>query len=112
MEIYLKFHHGVVEKAMYMADGETDVRLCGSCVADMAVGKSGRELLKLTVSDIMNRLGKNGQEAEKCATHALAALQKAAADHCRGGDRQVVSGNYTQLFISAGGYSPHLQYDN
>ncbi|WP_163337250.1 iron-sulfur cluster assembly scaffold protein [Desulfopila sp. IMCC35008] len=114
MEIYLKFHHGVVERATYMTDGETDVRLCGSCVANMAIGKSSSELLKITVSDIINRLGKNGLEVEKCAIHALAALHKAAAVHSGSGDRTIVARKSmkSSLFISAGGHSPHLQYDN
>lgn len=114
IEIYLKFHHGVVEKATYMTDGETDVRFCGSCVANMAIGKSSSELLKITVSDIMNRLGKNGVGIEKCAIHALMALHQAAEVHSRGADRTIVARKSVRsaLFISAGGHSPHLQYDN
>lgn len=110
MEIYLKFRKGTVEKATYMTDGEHYVRLCGSCVADLATGKSGSQILKLTAGDVLNRLGRQGLEVERCALLALSALHKAASSYCidTGNSAEPTVSAGKQLFISVGNF----RYDN
>ena len=115
MEIYLKFRNGHVEQASYVTDGENEARICGSFVASLAIGKSGKELLDLRLVDVLNRLGFYGSSIEKCALLALSALQKAVEEHSRRSlqTTDVPKKQRTSTcYISAGKSSPHLQYTN
>ncbi len=114
MEIYLKFRNDYIEEATYVTDADAGARMCGSCATELAIGKTCSQIMKLSIKDVLQRVGRSGTDAEKCALFALSALQKAVKDYRpqNGGapseKKTVESVNY---FI-AGYNSYHLKYSN
>ncbi len=114
MEIYLKFRNEYVEGASYLTDADAQVRHCGSCATELAIGKTCSQIMKLSVGDVLKRVGRSGNEAEKCALFALSSLHKAVREHRHRKHGLVAGRNDVDIasFIAAGNNSPHLQYSN
>lgn len=114
MEIYLKFRNEYVEEASYLTDADAQARFCGSCATELAIGKTCLQIMRLTVADVLKRVGRSGKDAEGYALFALSALQKAVRDYRSGKQDMTLNKTYTKnaRFIAAGKNSPHLQYSN
>ena len=80
MEIYLMFKVYRVEQASYITDGCGSSNVCGSFAAEMCHGKMPEELLDMSHTDILNRLGNLPKEEEHCAYLAARTVQEAAHD--------------------------------
>ncbi|MBW2621532.1 MAG: iron-sulfur cluster assembly scaffold protein [Deltaproteobacteria bacterium] len=80
MEIYLKFHNGLVEKALFETDGCGSSQACGACAVEMAFGKNPDEVAEVTGETISHRLGGLPEESEHCAFLAAETLQAALED--------------------------------
>jgi NifU-like protein involved in Fe-S cluster formation len=78
MEMYLKFYNGQVCRASYLTDGDGLTCLCGSSGAELAIGKTARELMELKATDVVKRIGRSGEGIEQRAMLAVEALHKAA----------------------------------
>lgn len=114
MEIYLKFRNNYVEEATYLTDADARVRFCASCVTDLAIGKTCSQIMKLSISDVLKRVGRSGMDAEKCVLFALSTLQKAAREYRLSKYGEVIGKSDAEAanFIVAGTNSPHLQHSN
>lgn len=114
MEIYLKFKDDRVEKASYVTDGEGAARLCGSSAADLSMGKSCSEIMKLTPADVLQRAGRKNSREEKCAVFALTALHKAARQYLflKKGLTAETDVTSNTRFLPMGKVSAHLNFDN
>jgi len=77
IEIFLKFNNGTVWKASFKTDGCGTSAVCGSFAAEMAMGKTPDELLKITGEKILEVLGEFPKEDEHCAYLAAESLQEA-----------------------------------
>ncbi|MFV0436688.1 MAG: iron-sulfur cluster assembly scaffold protein [Desulfopila sp.] len=77
MEVYLKFVGNRVDGASYVSDGCSLTCLCGSCLADMAIGKTPVELLRIGVTDLLKRVQRSGEGIEGWALLTVEALHKA-----------------------------------
>ena len=114
MEFYLKFRRDYVEEAKYLTDADDRARLCGSCATELAIGKTCSQIMKLSVTDVLQRAGRSDTDAEKCALFALSALQKACREYFlkKYGTDVSKSDAETAKFVVAGNSSPHMQYSN
>ena len=114
MEIYLKFRNGYVEEATYLTDADAHVRLCGACAAGLAIGKTCSQIMNISITDVLQRVGRSGVNVEKCALFALSALQKAVREYrfskCDPVPNMTIAA--TKRVIVAGNNSAHLQYSN
>lgn len=114
MEIYLKFRNDYVEEATYLTDADARARICGACATELARGKTCSQIMRISIADVLQRVGRSGQEGEKCALFALTALQKAVQEYkfrsCGSVPKKTVA--QTMNFIVAGNNSPHLNYSN
>lgn len=81
MEIYLKFDNNRVQRAKYLTDGDSAASMCGSCVTEMAIGKTVREMMNLRACDVIKRIGRNGSGIEQCALLAIEGLHKALENY-------------------------------
>jgi nitrogen fixation protein NifU and related proteins len=81
MGISLKFSDNRVERAAYQTNGCASSALCGSFTAELAIGRTPAELLKLTASDVLEAIGHFPREDRHCATLAVKALQHAVKEY-------------------------------
>jgi nitrogen fixation NifU-like protein len=81
MEIYLKFHEGLVEKALFETDGCGSSQACGACAVEMAAGKDPDEVAEITGEFIKQSVGGLPEESEHCAFLAAETLQAALEDY-------------------------------
>lgn len=114
MEIYLKFSGSRVDRAKYVSDGGGLSCLCGSCTADMAIGKTTTELLQIKPSDVLKRVQRNGEGVEKQALLAVEALRKAVenywvATHGRGALQKA---NRKPRFVAVGRGTSYMQHSH
>ena len=114
MEMYLKFYKGRVERASYISDGGGVSCLCGSCGADLAIGKTTNELLRLKPSDLLQRVQRSGEGVEKQALLAVEAIHKAVekywvSKHGSGGPSLQ---RRQPRFVAVGRSTSHMQYSH
>jgi len=114
MEMYLKFCDSRVEKARYVSDGDSISCLFGSCTADMAIGKTISEILRIKPSDVVKRVQRSGEGVEKHALLAVEALHKAAenywiAKHGNGALQKLKS---KPRFVAVGRGTSYMQYSH
>lgn len=81
IEIYLKFDGERVRDASFVTDGCGSITACGSCVVEMAIGKTHDEILDVTPDAIMGKLGGFPEEEAHCANLAAETLQAALHSH-------------------------------
>ena len=113
MELYLKFRDNRVADASYITDGSSSSCLCGSCTAELAIGKTTEELLEIQASEVINRVGRSGGGIEKCALLAVTALHQAVENHwLKKGNRISKTKFRKTRFIAVGKGSSHMQYSN
>jgi|GEM_PF-5557773 len=112
MEIYLKFENNRVRTATYLTDGDNAASMCGSCVTEMAIGKTVREMMNLRPCDVIKRIGRNGSGLEQCALLAIEGLHKALENYssARGGNTTVPVKKSKPQFIAVGRSANHSQY--
>lgn len=77
MEIFLKFKDDQVCDAAYLTDGCGSSSVCGSFAAEMAIGKTPKELTDITGDAVLGKLGKMPEEDRHCAFLAAATVQEA-----------------------------------
>lgn len=77
IEIFLKFQNDHIQEASFQTDGCGTSAVCGSFAAEMAMGKTPDELLKITGEKILEVLGGFPKEDEHCAYLAAESLQEA-----------------------------------
>ncbi len=114
MEMYLKFHDNRVEKASYISDGDGVSCLCGSCTAELAIGKTSSELMRMRPSDILKRVQRNGESAEKHALLAVEALHKAVENYwvLQHGSDALRMQNRRPRFVAVGRGTSYMQYSH
>jgi len=83
IEVFLKFENNQVAKASFLTDGCGPSVVCGSYAAEMALGKTGDELLEIDGHVILNELGGLPEENEHCAHLAAESLHAALDDFMR-----------------------------
>jgi len=83
IEVFLKFENNQVAKASFLTDGCGPSVVCGSYAAEMALGKTGDELLEIDGPVILNELGGLPEENEHCAHLAAESLHAALDDFMR-----------------------------
>lgn len=113
MEIYLKFRDNRVQKASYISDGGGVSCLCGSCAAELAIGKTTEQLLQIKASEVLKRVQRSGEGIEKSALLAVEALHKAVENYWI-----VKKGNTTRKktcttrFIAVGRGTSYMQHSH
>ncbi|WP_136795630.1 MULTISPECIES: iron-sulfur cluster assembly scaffold protein [Desulfosediminicola] len=112
MEIYLKFDRNRVQSASYLTDGDSTASMCGSCVTEMAIGKTVREMMNLRVSDVIKRIARNGSGVEQSALLAIEGLHKALENYryIKGDKPPVPIKKSKPQFIAVGRSTTHSQY--
>jgi nitrogen fixation protein NifU and related proteins len=81
MEMYLEISEGIVKDATFFTDGCGPSILCGSTAADLAKGKSLKDILDISPSDIINTCENIPQDHIHCTILAVSTLHKALADY-------------------------------
>ena len=83
IEIFLKFENDRVVRASFLTDGCSTSVVCGSYAAEMALGKTGNQLLEIDGKTILTELGGLPEENEHCALLAAESLHAALDDYMR-----------------------------
>lgn len=83
IEVFLKFENDRVAKASFLTDGCGPSVVCGSYAAEMALGKTGDQLLEIDGETILTELGGLPEENEHCALLAAESLHAALDDYMR-----------------------------
>lgn len=83
IEVFLKFENNRVAKASFLTDGCGPSVVCGSYAAEMALGKTGDQLLEIDGETILTELGGLPEENEHCALLAAESLHAALDDYMR-----------------------------
>lgn len=114
MEIYLKFRDDRVEKASYVSDGGGVSCLCGSCVAELAIGKTTRQLMQLKASDVLKRVQRSGEGVEKAALLAVETLHRAVEHYwvMKNGNSASRKTIRKTRFIAVGKGTSHMQHSH
>lgn len=115
MEVYLRFRKNNVEKASYVTDGSMQSCLCGSCVAELAIGKTTRQLLEVKASDVRKRIRRGGDGIEKSAALAVETLHKAVENYWLSNNADapsIAQKSRETRFIAVGEGYNHMQYMN
>ena len=81
IQIFLKFEKNVVKEASFTSDGCGCSQVCGSFAAELAIGKTRKELTKITGETILRAVGKLPEEDWHCAFIAAEALKDALNDY-------------------------------
>jgi nitrogen fixation NifU-like protein len=80
MQIFLKFENDHVKEASFLTDGCGASTVCGSFAAELAIGKTNNELLRITGETILQILGRFPEEYRHCAFLAADTLKAALQD--------------------------------
>lgn len=115
MELYLRFRNNGVEEASYVTDGGSASRLCGSCVAELAIGKTARQLLEMSAADILKRVQRAGEGVETSAVLVIETLHKAVERHWVVNNSNSPTPKKIQRatqFIAVGVGHNHMHYSN
>ena len=67
MRIFLKFENDRVKEAFFETDGCGSSVVCGSFAAEMALHKTPDELLYVTGTDILEKMGGLPEKDQHCA---------------------------------------------
>ncbi|MBW2064046.1 MAG: iron-sulfur cluster assembly scaffold protein [Deltaproteobacteria bacterium] len=81
MEIFLKFEGDRVKEARYLSDGCGSSAVCASFAAEIAVGKSPREILQVRGDDIIEKMERIPEQDRHLAELAAATLKTAVRDY-------------------------------
>lgn len=83
MEMYIKVDSKSrrVQSVSYVTDGCGSSSVAGSFAAELATGKSFKEIQQLTGKDVINAIGKFPREEEHCAHLAIKTVQKALSSY-------------------------------
>ena len=81
MRIFLKFDDNRVVNASFQTDGCGPTAVCGSYAAEMALGRKPGDLLEITGTSILTKLGGLPQNHEHCAFLAAKSLHAATDDY-------------------------------
>ncbi|MBN3033878.1 MAG: iron-sulfur cluster assembly scaffold protein [Candidatus Saganbacteria bacterium] len=81
MEFYLFIKDGVIIEAKYYTEGCEATRSCAAAAAALALGRTGKEAMKISAGEVAGLLGKLPAEHTHCAILAVMALYKALADY-------------------------------
>ena len=81
MEVFLKVENDRVARASFHTNGCGPTIVCGSYVAEMALGKTVEELLEITGDSILSAVGGLPDDHRHCAFLAANSLQVAADDY-------------------------------
>ncbi len=81
MEVFLVIENSKVKNALFNTDGCNASRACGSAVAGLALGKTLKEVLRLSPADILDKWSDIPQGNVHCAILAINTLYKAVADY-------------------------------
>lgn len=115
MEVYLRFRKNGVEEASYVTDGGPASCLCGSCVAELSIGKTPRQLLEMSAADVLKRVQRAGEGVETSAVLVVETLHKAVEKHWitnnTDSDLPKKKSRNTQFIAVGQGYN-HMQYSN
>ena len=76
MEIFLRFEDGKVKEASFLTDGCASSMVCGSFAAELAIGKTPKEIKEITGETILEILGGLPEEDRHCAFLAADTLRK------------------------------------
>lgn len=114
MEMYLKFYNGRVERASYVSDGGGASCLCGSNTAELAIGKTPKELLALKPSDVLKRVQRSGEGVEKQAMLAVESLHKAVESYwiARNGKGLNALQRRQPRFVAVGRGTSYMQHSH
>ncbi|MBN1574980.1 MAG: iron-sulfur cluster assembly scaffold protein [Chitinispirillaceae bacterium] len=81
MEMYLVINEETVTDASFFTDGCSASQACGSTAARLAVGKTLKEVLRLSPADVLDAWANIPQGNVHCAILAISTLHKALADY-------------------------------
>ncbi|MFH1037237.1 MAG: iron-sulfur cluster assembly scaffold protein [PVC group bacterium] len=81
MKIYLRIVRGRVKEAKFETDGCGPTLACGSAITGMARGKTLKQVLKLSPSDVLKELGGLPESHLHCSILAVNALHSAVANY-------------------------------
>jgi len=77
VEVFLRFEKDKVIEASFQTDGCLASVVCGSCAAELALGKDPDEVTGITGESILGSLGGLPDKEKHCALLAAESLQKA-----------------------------------
>jgi len=83
LQVFLRFQDGVVQDASFLTDGCGSSQVCGSMVAEMALGKTPQALKALDGRDVLEALGGLPDDDSHCAFLAVNALHEALSAHLK-----------------------------
>jgi nitrogen fixation NifU-like protein len=92
MQIFLIFENQRVKAASFLADGCGASTVCGSLVAETALGKTPEQLADVTGDTILGILGVFPEEDQHCAFLAAETLQEALDDFMQKQTKATVKG--------------------
>jgi len=81
MEMYLVIKNEIVEDASFFTDGCNASQSCGSTAASLSIGKSLKEVLRLSPADVIDAWSEIPQGNVHCAILSINTLHKALADY-------------------------------
>ena len=81
MEFYLLLKDERISEILFFTDGCGPTIACGSVVTEIAKGKSIKKALKISPSDVIDKLGGLPEENIHCAILAVITLHQAIADY-------------------------------
>jgi nitrogen fixation NifU-like protein len=81
MEMYLVIKNDIVADSRFFTDGCTSSRACGATAARLALGRTLKEVLRISPADIIDAWGEIPGGNVHCAILAVSTLHKALADY-------------------------------
>jgi nitrogen fixation NifU-like protein len=114
MRMYVKFRGNRVESVKYITDGDASSCLCGSCTAELAIGKTTEQLMEIRASEVIKRVRRGGEGFEKCALLAVETLHKVVENYWMARtDSAVIKKRAREpRFLPVRKGSSHMQYSN
>jgi nitrogen fixation NifU-like protein len=85
MEIYVKIKDDRIADAQFMTDGCGTTVECGSTITALSIGKTIPEAMRITSTDILNRLGGLPEADQHCSVLAVNTFQEAIKNHVADG---------------------------
>jgi nitrogen fixation NifU-like protein len=85
MEIYLTIKDDRIADAQFMTDGCGTTLACGSTITALSIGKTIPEAMRITSTDILNRLGGLPEADQHCSVLAVTTFQEAIKNHVADG---------------------------
>jgi len=81
MEFYLVLRDGRIEDVNYFTDGCAATRTCAAVAAELCLGRTVREALRVSAGGVLDRIDGLPEDHRHCAILAVSALYRAVAEY-------------------------------